>query len=127
MTLYPVGGTPLATVIESAEVAAARLGGDFTVLANLLGVEIRPVGIDKGVGARWLAELIGLNLATQVAGVGDSEPDLAFLRLVAHPAAPSNAAPIVRANVPHVAAAPFGAGLLKVIDQIVARNAAALR
>ena len=73
-------------------------------------------------GARWLADQIGVSLS-QFAGVGDSDPDLGFLRLVRHSAAPANATPAVRAAVDYVAARAHGLGLLEIVERIIQRQA----
>ena len=82
---------------------------------------MRPPAIDKGAGTRWLAERLGLDLAA-LAGVGDADPDLAFMSIVGHAAAPANATPRVRAASAHVASQPFGAGLLEIVDEVVDAN-----
>lgn len=121
MSLFPLGGTPLATIAAVARRVVADLGGAFEVAENVTGIELRPAGIDKGAGARWLSDLLNLPL-DQFAGVGDSQPDLTFLSIVGYPAAPANAVPIVKEGVQDVASLPYGAGLLEIIDRIIARN-----
>ena len=53
-------------------------------------VDITPKGVNKGAGVQFLCEVSGIELASAV-GVGDSQGDLAMLRLVGHPACPANA------------------------------------
>jgi len=120
MTLYPLAGHTVQEIAAAAREVVERLGG-FTVAPNVRGVEVRPGGIDKAAGVGWLANELGVPL-DQFAGVGDSDPDLDFLRLVAWAAAPANATPAVRETVHHVASLPFGQGLLEILDRIVARN-----
>ena len=57
-----------------------------------------------------------------MAGVGDSDPDLAFLTVVGLSAAPTNATPAVRRSVNYVASAPFGQGLLEIVALVEQRN-----
>ncbi len=121
MTLYPLNGTPLDELERAARAAVAPMGGRYSVAANVQGIELRPAGIDKAVGARWLAEQVGIPLES-MAGVGDSDTDLSFLRLVAWSAAPANATPAVRAAVAYVASQPVGRGLLEILERIVAHN-----
>ena len=125
MTLYPLAGTPLDTVFEVARRAVAGLADGFTVARGINGVELRRRGFDKGVGARWLADLVGLPM-DQMAGVGDAETDLSFLHLVGYPAAPANATMAVRAGVRYVASASDGTGLLEIVERIVSANRALL-
>jgi len=61
-----------------------------------------------------------------MAGVGDSDPDLAFLACVGLSAAPSNATPGVLKSVNHVANAAFGDGLLEIVTLVEQRNRDAL-
>jgi haloacid dehalogenase-like hydrolase len=121
LTLYPVGGSTVAEVAVLARAALAEGGVDFRVTANIRGVEVRPPGIDKGAGARWLAEELGIRLE-QFAGVGDADDDLAFLELVGFAATPANGSAEVRAMARYVAAKPFGDGLLEILDHLAAVN-----
>ncbi len=120
MTLYPLSAT-LDQVFERACATVARDAPGFDVARNVLGVEIRPHGIDKAVGLRRIAELLELPLES-FAGVGDSDPDLGFLRLCAFSAAPANATPAVRAAVDHVSPHAYGAGLLDILRLLERRN-----
>jgi hypothetical protein len=124
MTLYPLGSTSVAELADLAARALAVAGSSFRVTENVHGVEIRPPGIDKGGGARWLARRIGVSLP-QFAGVGDADDDLTFLELVGFPAAPANATPRVRLAVRHVASVPHGEGLLEILEHLVALNRSA--
>jgi hydroxymethylpyrimidine pyrophosphatase-like HAD family hydrolase len=118
MTLYPLGSTSLD---ELYELACKAAGEEFAVARNVQGIEVRPHGIDKGLGLRRIAALVDLPLSA-VAGIGDSDPDLSFLRACGFSAAPSNATPCVRAAVDYVASAAFGDGLLEILDLILERN-----
>lgn len=121
LTLYPLGSTTVDELAEAAADAVARAGSHFRVIPNIRGVEVRPPGIDKGVGARWLAQELGIPLQA-VAGVGDADDDLTFLRLVGYPAAPANATPAVRSAARYVSARPFGEGLLEILEHIADVN-----
>jgi hydroxymethylpyrimidine pyrophosphatase-like HAD family hydrolase len=118
MTLYPLGDTPVEDVYE---LACRVVPPEFGVARNVLGVEIRPRGVDKGLGLRRIAELLDLP-PTQVAGIGDSDPDLSFLSLVGWSAAPANATPAVRAAVTYVSDGSFGRGLLEILTRLERRN-----
>lgn len=121
MTLYPLDGTPLDELERAARAAVAPLGGRYGVARNVNGVEVRPAGIDKAAGTRWLAQQVGVPL-DDMAGVGDSDTDLTFLTAVAWSAAPANATPAVRAAVGYVAAQPVGRGFLEILDRVLAHN-----
>jgi hydroxymethylpyrimidine pyrophosphatase-like HAD family hydrolase len=125
MTLYPLGAlgetSVLEELLELAETTVARVAPEFSVARNVHGVELRPRGIDKGTGARRMAELLEMPLDA-MAGVGDSDPDLSFLDRVGLSAAPANATPGVLESVKYVAHAPFGAGLLEIVTLVEQRN-----
>ena len=123
MTLYPLAETPLEELFAVAEATVAHDSPAFSVARNVRGVEIRPRGIDKGSGARRIAELLETPLEA-MAGVGDSDPDLSFLRDIGigFSAAPANATPAVRQAVNYVAGAPFGAGLLEIVTLVERHN-----
>jgi len=125
ITLFPLHGTSLEELADAARAAVARSRLLFSVELNATGVEVRPRGIDKGEGCRWLADLLDLPLA-QVCGVGDSDPDLAFLGLagIGLAAAPANATPAVRAAVSYLSAAEDGEGLLEIVAEVEHRNRA---
>jgi hypothetical protein len=121
LTLYPVGPTTVGELAHAAERAAILAGSTFRVTPNIRGVELRPPGIDKGAGARWLAEHLGIPLRS-FAGVGDADDDLTFLRVVGYPAAPANASPAVRSTVRYVATRPFGEGFLEILEHLLDVN-----
>jgi 3-deoxy-D-manno-octulosonate 8-phosphate phosphatase KdsC-like HAD superfamily phosphatase len=125
ITLFPLDGTPLEAIAEAAARAVAAVGLDFGVEMNVTGVEVRPRGIDKGEGCRWLASLLDVRL-DQIGGVGDSDPDLAYLALpgLGFSACPSNATPNVRAAVSYVSQSENGEGLLDILARVQARNRA---
>jgi 3-deoxy-D-manno-octulosonate 8-phosphate phosphatase KdsC-like HAD superfamily phosphatase len=121
LTLYPLPPMTVGELTAAAEDAAAQAGSTFRVTANIRGVELRPPGIDKGAGARWLAEHLGIRLRS-FAGVGDADDDLTFLRVVGYPAAPANASSSVRSTARYVATRPFGDGLLEILQHLVDVN-----
>jgi hydroxymethylpyrimidine pyrophosphatase-like HAD family hydrolase len=123
MTLYPISPTNVVELFSLAETTVARIAPEFGVVRNVNGVEVRPRGIDKGSGARRIAELLDIPLEA-MAGVGDSDPDLSFLEGIGigFSAAPANATPNVREAVRYVASAPFGEGLLEIITLLEQHN-----
>jgi hypothetical protein len=121
LSLYPLGSTTVADLAIAAESLLAAAGSPFKVTPNIHGVEVRPTGIDKGTGTRWLADELGLPLSS-FAGVGDADDDLTFLRLVDYPAAPANASAAVRSTARFVSGRPFGDGLLEILDHLAEVN-----
>jgi hydroxymethylpyrimidine pyrophosphatase-like HAD family hydrolase len=116
-TLYPVDGDVHALWLA----VRHRLDERFYVDEGVECINLMPAGIDKGSGLDWLAADIGLGL-DEIAGVGDADSDLVFLERVGLAACPANATAGVRARAGWIAPRPFGAGLLDVIDRIVATN-----
>jgi hydroxymethylpyrimidine pyrophosphatase-like HAD family hydrolase len=79
-------------------------------------VEILPPGIDKGVGAEWLAQEIEIPLE-QFGGIGDAHSDLKFLQRVAYSAAPANARDEVKANVHYVSPYENARGVRDILER----------
>lgn len=83
---------------ELRDLAAKALGSlservDLVYSTSCLN--ILPRGIDKGKGLAYLAGMVEIPLGNML-GVGDSDVDLPFLRLVGYSAAPANANSNVR-------------------------------
>jgi hydroxymethylpyrimidine pyrophosphatase-like HAD family hydrolase len=123
VSCYPMPGVSLDSLYAELAEALGPYSAHYTVHHQRTCVEALPNGIDKGSGARWLAELIGLPL-DQMAGVGDQTADLTFLAIVGAATAPSNATADVRAAAHFVAPNPCSRGLVDILNWIVARNRA---
>lgn len=92
---------------------------DLQVIMNKRAVMVLPIGIDKAFGLR--AALAELNLsATVTVGVGDAENDCHLLELCGFSAAVANALPLVKAKADWVAASERGAGVVELIDRLLA-------
>ena len=116
-TLYPTDGDVHALWTAARAARDDRCYVDECVLC----INIIPAGIDKGVGVEWLCAEAGLTLA-EVAGVGDSDADLAFLDKVGFSAGPANATAGVRSAVDYVSSEPEGRGLVDIVEQITTAN-----
>jgi hydroxymethylpyrimidine pyrophosphatase-like HAD family hydrolase len=116
-TLYPTDGDVHA--LWSA--ARTVLDDRFYVDEGVLCINIIPGGIDKGVGVDWLCAEAGIDSA-EVAGVGDSDADLAFLDKVGFSAGPANATGSVRAAVDYVSSEPEGRGLVDIVERVTSAN-----
>ena len=82
---------------------------------------ILPTGIDKAFGLK--AALQELNLTpAQTVGVGDAENDLHLLEVCGFSAAVANALPAVKAKADWVAQGVRGAGVVELIDYLLASN-----
>ncbi len=64
-------------------------------------LNVLPRGVDKGKGIQFLADQVEIPLANML-GIGDSDVDLPFLRLIGHSAAPANANARVKDLVDYV-------------------------
>jgi 3-deoxy-D-manno-octulosonate 8-phosphate phosphatase KdsC-like HAD superfamily phosphatase len=69
----------------------------------------------------WLCAEAGIDSA-EVAGVGDSDADLAFLDKVGFSAGPANATGSVRAAVDYVSSEPEGRGLVDIVERVTSAN-----
>jgi hydroxymethylpyrimidine pyrophosphatase-like HAD family hydrolase len=122
VTLYPLDDASLDELMAAASAAIADLEPPgFTVARNVLGVELRPLGIDKGSGAHWLSKTLTVP-PERMAGVGDSDPDIVFLEQLGTSAAPANATPAVQATVAYTARAAYGEGLLEILSRLERYN-----
>ncbi|HET7030546.1 MAG TPA: HAD hydrolase family protein [Candidatus Limnocylindrales bacterium] len=116
-TLYPTDGD----VHSLWSAARTALGDRFYVDEGVLCINVMPAGIDKGVGVDWLCAEVGITPA-EVAGVGDSTADLAFLDKVGFSAAPANATAGLRAAVDYVSSEPEGRGVVDIVERIISAN-----
>jgi hypothetical protein len=117
-TLYPCDNLTVAALAEAVAATLDGRGLPCRVEAGVSTVSVWLAGVDKGDGARWLAEVTGIALP-EMAAVGDAEGDLAFLRLAGFSGAPANAASPVQAAVDYVSPFRFGRGLLDVASQVL--------
>ena len=116
-SLYPA--QPSITLADLGESARASLGSaldGYVLFVSRTTVEILPEGIDKGAGLAWLARETGISTA-DIAGIGDSNADLAYLMKVGTSAAPANAVPEVRARVHYVSPYEDSRGVKDILDR----------
>jgi len=85
-------------------------GLDLTVILNKESLMVLPRGIDKASGLTAALARLGL-AADTVAGIGDAENDLSFLRLCGYSAAVANALPELKAETNLVTNGAFGQGV----------------
>ena len=121
-----VGRSILATVVphEHAVLAAVRdLGLEWHVVFNKGAVMALPPGVTKATGLIPALEELGIP-AESVVGVGDAENDHAFLQLCGLSVAVANALPAVKATADLVTAGARGAGVIELIDRLLADDLA---
>ena len=116
LTLYPLPGTPVRELLRAVRHARSPYDSLFEVQASVTCVDVTPIDIDKGAGLRWLSSETGISIA-RMGGIGDSPSDLPFLRIVGLSAAPTNAAPDVRAAVGHVSLLEDGDAVVDILQR----------
>jgi hydroxymethylpyrimidine pyrophosphatase-like HAD family hydrolase/energy-coupling factor transporter ATP-binding protein EcfA2 len=109
---------------ETAALEVIRdLGLEWQVIFNKGAVMLLPPGVNKASGLA--AALKQLELSPHnVVGVGDAENDHAFLQQCECSAAVANALPTVKEEADIVTSADHGAGVVELIDELLARDLA---
>jgi hydroxymethylpyrimidine pyrophosphatase-like HAD family hydrolase len=117
LSLFPREGVSLGTIAEEAGRLARDFGGEFIIeeTASCLNVIVRV--LDKAEGVRWLARETGISLSA-MAGVGDSESDLKFMRLLGWMAAPANAQASVKQLAHYTSPYEDGPGLVDILARL---------
>jgi hypothetical protein len=95
------------------------LGLELQIIFNKGAVMILPSGVNKATGLRAALNRLGLS-HLNVVGVGDAENDEAFLKLCDISAAVDNALDVVKKQVSIVTRGSRGAGVVEIIDQLLA-------
>ena len=116
LTLYPLPGTSVSYLREAVSDALTGHENRFSIQPSLSCVDVTPAGIDKGTGVRWLSDETGIPMA-HMGGIGDSNSDLSFVRLVGHSAAPANASADVKAAVDYVSSLENGSGVVDILQR----------
>ena len=103
--------------------AIRELGLEQQIIFNKGAVMVLPPGINKESGLRAALEELELSPHNCVA-VGDAENDQAMLALSGLPAAVANALPSLRKTAALVTEKPRGAGVVELIDRLIATDLA---
>jgi len=114
-TIFAQPPLTIADVMPEVKAIVREISDQFVVTPAVLALNVHPIGINKGTGLRWLAEVTGID-PVEMGGVGDSAGDVDFLRLVGYAAAPANATAEVRAVARYVADRADAAGLHRILD-----------
>lgn len=100
-----------------------ELGLELQIIFNKGAVMVLPSGINKAAGLT--AALDEMNLSPHnVVGVGDAENDSAFLELCECSVAVANALPMLKEQVDFVTENSRGAGVVELIDRLLASDLA---
>lgn len=94
---------------------------EFEVIRGVRCVDIVPPGVDKGVGFDRLLARLSLS-PSEVAGIGDSRGDLRFMKRCVWSGAPANAVQEVRDVATYVSPFDATAGVLDIMERLIARN-----
>ncbi|MBA4190330.1 MAG: phosphoglycolate phosphatase [Planctomycetaceae bacterium] len=101
-------------------------GLELQVIFNKGSVMVLPSGVNKATGLAAALMEMGLS-AHNVVGVGDAENDHAFMRLCECSAAVANALPAVKDTADLVLGKPRGAGVVELIDRLIADDLSDLK
>ena len=101
-----------------------ELGLELQIVFNKGAVMVLPAGVDEATGLAAALDDIGLS-AHNVASIGDAENDHAFLQASGFAVAVANALPAVKAEADLVTRNGHGAGVVELIDAILAHDAGA--
>lgn len=109
---------------EAAVLDAIRTCGlELQIIFNKDAIMVLPSGVNKAFGLK--AALAEMNLSPQnVVAVGDAENDHAFMRLCACSAAVANALSAVKETADIVLRGRQGAGVVELIDELIATDLA---
>ncbi|MGH8472741.1 MAG: HAD-IIB family hydrolase, partial [Gammaproteobacteria bacterium] len=97
------------------------LGLELQIIFNKSAVMVLPPGINKATGLCAALTQVGLS-PHNVVGIGDAENDHAFMQSCECAVAVENALPMVQERADFVTAADHGAGVVELIDRIVATD-----
>jgi len=114
--LPPKGGRLDASVLREASELVSKAG--YKPQWSGYALHILPPHGGKSLGARRVAEILGLSLE-ELGGVGDGENDIEMLEIVGFSAAPSDADARVKEIVDYVASRPGGSGFREIASRIL--------
>jgi HAD superfamily hydrolase (TIGR01484 family) len=101
------------------------LGIEYQIIFNKRAVMVLPSGINKAKGLHRVLKRLEI-APNHVAGIGDAENDHAFLESCAVAAAVENALPTLKERCDLVLSCHHGAGVVELIDRILADDLASL-
>lgn len=100
-----------------------NLGLELQIIFNKGAVMILPTGVNKATGLCAALEEMNVS-SSDVVAIGDAENDHAFLDMCGVGVAVANALPLLKEHADLVTAGARGAGVIEVIDRILANNLA---
>lgn len=103
--------------------AIQETGLELLVMFNKAAVMVLPTGINKATGLDYALRKLGLSFH-EVVGIGDGENDHSFLERCECAVAVANAAPSIRELADFVTDSGDGAGVVELIDELIANDLA---
>lgn len=100
-----------------------RLGLEWQVIFNKDAVMVLPSGVNKASGLSVALSELGLSAQATV-GVGDAENDYDLLKMCGCAIAVANALPLLKAHADFVTKGDRGAGVVELIDELIASDLA---
>jgi hydroxymethylpyrimidine pyrophosphatase-like HAD family hydrolase len=119
-----VGRAVVATVEpheEAVRQAIEETGLPLQISLNKGSIMVLPAGLNKTTGLRRALKELGLNPESAV-GIGDAENDIDFLSACGCGVAVANALPSVKSRAQLVTRGAHGAGVVEVIEQLLATD-----
>lgn len=98
-----------------------ELGLEAQVIGNRGAVMVLPAGINKATGLDYALRKLGLS-RHEVVGIGDAENDHSFLERCECAVAVANALPAVKESAAFVTAGENGAGVVELVDELIAND-----
>jgi len=114
LTIFPVDPIRVQELKELTTQALGPLTEQVDLAYSTSCLNILPRGVDKGKGLTFLADKINIPMENML-GIGDSDVDLPFLKLVGHSAAPSNGNSNVKEIVEYTSEAPTSEGVREIL------------
>ncbi|PIU62264.1 MAG: hypothetical protein COS84_10530 [Armatimonadetes bacterium CG07_land_8_20_14_0_80_40_9] len=121
LSLYPTPGYSTSKVLKITSQLFKEENLSYSLVDGLSCINILPPRVDKGEGVRWLSRVMKIRL-NDLAGIGDSDGDLPFLRLVGAGACPRNANDKVKKVVKYVSPYSNGKSILDIFNWCIKRN-----
>jgi HAD superfamily hydrolase (TIGR01484 family) len=106
--------------------AIHEIGLELHVMFNRAAVMVLPSGVNKATGMSYALRRLGLS-PHEVVGIGDSENDHSFLKRSECAVTVANAVASIRNRADWVTTGEYEAGLIELIDELIASDLSELR
>jgi hydroxymethylpyrimidine pyrophosphatase-like HAD family hydrolase len=117
LSLFPHRGVPLQNLWRETTRLSRNFGDEFAVELAATCVNVIVRGIDKAEGVRWLSRQTSIPLH-EMAGIGDSPSDVAFMQLAAWSVAPANAHETIKQIAHYTSPYEDGLGLVDILARL---------